>query len=160
MKVELLWQVPLAVSLLSLSWFLLSLSFRLGRTLKSLEAVLDGEILTLLKQLNQTIGSLGQDLPELLESLNGLMVTLEKISAQEIQPTLHSLQEITELINQRVSEIDLFIMEVNKFSKKTVTRAEYYRDQLSVPITDVLSLWSGVRAGIENLLHLVKQKNE
>ena len=160
MKVELLWQVPLAVSLLSLSWFLLSLSFRLGRTLKSLEAVLDGEILTLLKQLNQTIGSLDQDLPELLESLNGLMVTLEKISAQEIQPTLHSLQEITELINQRVSEIDLFIMEVNKFSKKTVTRAEYYRDQLSVPITDVLSLWSGVRAGIENLLHLVKQKNE
>ena len=118
MKVELLWQVPLAVSLLSLSWFLLSLSFRLGRTLKSLEAVLDGEILTLLKQLNQTIGSLDQDLPELLESLNGLMVTLEKISAQEIQPTLHSLQEITELINQRVSEIDLFIMEVNKFSKK------------------------------------------
>ena len=158
MKVELLWQVPLAVSLLSLSWFLLSLSFRLGRTLKSVEAVLDGEILTLLKQLNQTIGSLDQDLPELLESLNGLMVTLEKISAQEIQPTLHSLQEITELVNQRVSEIDLFIMEVNKFSKKTVTRAEYYRDQLSVPITDVLSLWSGVRAGIENLLHLVKQK--
>ena len=158
MKVELLWQVPLAVSLLSLSWFLLSLSFRLGRTLKSVEAVLDGEILTLLKQINQTIGSLDQDLPELLESLNGLMVTLEKISAQEIQPTLHSLQEITELVNQRVSEIDLFIMEVNKFSKKTVTRAEYYRDQLSVPITDVLSLWSGVRAGIENLLHLVKQK--
>ena len=158
MKVELLWQVPLAVSLLSLSWFLLSLSFRLGRTLKSVEAVLDGEILTLLKQLNQTIGSLDQDLPELLESLNGLMVTLEKISAQEIQPTLHSLQEITELVNQRVSEIDLFIMEVNKFSTETVTRAEYYRDQLSVPITDILSLWSGVRAGIENLLHLVKQK--
>ena len=158
MKVELLWQVPLAVSLLSLSWFLLSLSFRLGRTLKSVEAVLDGEILTLLKQLNQTIGSLDQDLPELLESLNGLMITLEKISAQEIQPTLHSLQEITELVNQRVSEIDLFIMEVNKFSTETVTRAEYYRDQLSVPITDILSLWSGVRAGIENLLHLVKQK--
>ena len=158
MKVELLWQVPLAVSLLSLSWFLLSLSFRLGRTLKSVESVLDGEILTLLKQLNQTIGSLDQDLPELLESLNGLMVTLEKISAQEIQPTLHSLQEITELVNQRVSEIDLFIMEVNKFSTETVTRAEYYRDQLSVPITDILSLWSGVRAGIENLLHLVKQK--
>ena len=88
------------------------------------------------------------------------MVTLEKISAQEIQPTLHSLQEITELVNQRVSEIDLFIMEVNKFSKETVTRAEYYRDQLSVPITDILSLWSGVRAGIENLLHLIKQKNE
>ena len=158
MKVELLWQVPLAVSLLSLSWFLLSLSFRLGRTLKSVESVLDGEILTLLKQLNLTIGSLDQDLPELLESLNGLMVTLEKISAQEIQPTLHSLQEITELVNQRVAEIDLFIMEVNKFSKETVTRAEYYRDQLSVPITDILSLWSGVRAGIENLLHLVKQK--
>ena len=158
MKAELLWQVPLAISLLSLAWFLLSLAFRLGKTLKSVEAVLDGEVLTLLKQLNQTIGSLDQDLPELLESLNGLMVTLEKISAQEIQPTLHSLQEITELVNQRVSEIDLFIMEVNKFSKETVTRAEYYRDQLSVPITDILSLWSGVRAGIENLLHLVKQK--
>ena len=158
MKAELLWQVPLAISLLSLAWFLLSLAFRLGKTLKSVEAVLDGEVLTLLKQLNQTIGSLDRDLPELLESLNGLMVTLEKISAQEIQPTLHSLQEITELVNQRVSEIDLFIMEVNKFSTETVTRAEYYRDQLSVPITDILSLWSGVRAGIENLLHLVKQK--
>ena len=126
MKAELLWQVPLAISLLSLAWFLLSLAFRLGKTLKSVEAVLDGEVLTLLKQLNQTIGSLDRDLPELLESLNGLMVTLEKISAQEIQPTLHSLQEITELVNQRVSEIDLFIMEVNKFSKETVTRAEYY----------------------------------
>ena len=109
MKAELLWQVPLAISLLSLAWFLLSLAFRLGKTLKSVEAVLDGEVLTLLKQLNQTIGSLDRDLPELLESLNGLMVTLEKISAQEIQPTLHSLQEITELVNQRVSEIDLFI---------------------------------------------------
>ena len=47
---------------------------------------------------------------------------------------------------------------LNKFSKETVTRAEYYRDHLSVPITDILSLWRGLRAGIENLLHIVKQK--
>ena len=66
MKAELLWQVPLAISLLSLAWFLLSLAFRWGKSLKSVEAVLDGEVLTLLKQLNQTIGSLDRDLPELL----------------------------------------------------------------------------------------------
>ena len=158
MRPELLWQVPLAVALISLSWFLFSLAFRLGQVLKSVESAVDGEVLPLLKQLNRTVINLNQDLPQLINNLNGLMVTLEKISAQEIQPTLHSVQEIAELVNQKVSEIDSLIGEINQFSKETTSRAKYYRDQLSIPITDILSLWSGVRAGVEHLVHLVKRK--
>jgi ABC-type transporter Mla subunit MlaD len=130
----------------------------LGQALKSVESAVDGEVLPLLKQLNRAAANLNQDLPQLIGNLNGLMVTLEKISAQEIQPTLHSMQEIAELVNQKVSEIDSLIGEINQFSKETVSRAEYYRDQLSIPITDILSLWSGVRAGVEHLVHLVKRK--
>ena len=53
---------------------------------------------------------------------------------------------------------DSLIGEINQFSKETTSRAKYYRDQLSIPLTDILSLWSGVRAGVEHLVHLVKRK--
>ena len=46
---------------------------------------------------------------------------------------------------------------IGEFSKNTVGRANYYRDQLAIPLTDLLSLWSGIKAGFE---HLVKWKNK
>ena len=153
----LLWQIPLAIALLGLAWFFVSLAFQLGKTLKSIESVVDGQVVPLLRELNQTTTDLNRDLPQLIGNLNQLMQTLQEVSTSEVQPTLHSVQEMTELMNQNVSKIDLLVNEIGEFSKNTVGRANYYRDQLAIPLTDLLSLWSGIKAGFE---HLVKWKNK
>ena len=113
----LLWQIPLAVALLGLAWFFISLAFQLGKTLKSVESVVDGQVVPLLRELNQTTTDLNRDLPQLIGNLNQLIQTLQEISTSEIQPTLHSVQKITELMNQNASKIDLLVNEIGEFSK-------------------------------------------
>jgi uncharacterized protein YoxC len=166
MNTSLLWQIPLALALLALAWLFVSLAYSIGRALKSIENLVDKEVSnllkstenlvgvhkevsTLLESLDQTVTELNRELPQLLENVNGITASIQQISESEIQPTTHSIQEMTETINRNVAKIDELINVLTDFSQTTVKRAKYYRDQLSVPVTDIISGWSGIKAGWE-----------
>ena len=157
--VPLLWIIPLGLSLLALTVLVGYICGVLGgvrnsihsidNTLKSVKDLVDKEVGTLLQDIDQTVKEVNDALPQLLENINGITASIQQISESEIQPTTHSIQEMTETINQNVAKIDELINLLTDFSQQTVKRAGYYRDQLSVPVTDIISLWSGIKAGWE-----------
>ena len=159
---SLYWQIPLGVLLLVLAIFFIWLASRIGKTLKSVENLLDRSIPSLLKATEQLVGvhrdistlltsidgtvtELNQRLPQLLENINGITASIQQISESEVRSTTHNIQEITQTINQNIAKIDELVNTVTDFSQTTVKHVEYYRDQLSVPITDVISAWSALK---------------
>ena len=48
-------------------------------------------------------------------------------------------------MNQNIAKIDELVNSVADFSQTTIKHVEYYRDQLSVPVTDVISAWSALK---------------
>ena len=163
MDTSLYWQIPLGVLLLALAIFFIWLGSRIGKTLKSIENLLDKsvpsllkatedlvsthkDVSTLLKSLDATVTELNQELPQLLENINGITASIQQISELEIQPTTHNIREITDTVNQNIAKVDELIDTVGGFSQATIKQVEYYRDQLSVPVRDVISAWSAVKA--------------
>lgn len=163
---SLYWQIPLGLLLLVLAGFFIWLASRIGKTLKSVENLLDksvpsllkateqlvgvhSDVSTLLTSLDGTVTELNQKLPELLENVNGITASIQQISESEIRPTTHNIQEITDSVNQNIARIDELVNTVTDFSQTTVKHVEYYRDQLSVPVSDFVSAWSAVKVGWE-----------
>lgn len=163
---SLYWQIPLGILLLVLAGFFIWLASRIGKTLKSVENLLDksvpsllkateqlvgvhSDVSTLLTSLDGTVTELNQKLPELLENVNGITASIQQISESEIRPTTHNIQEITDSVNQNIARIDELVNTVTDFSQTTVKHVEYYRDQLSVPVSDFVSAWSAVKVGWE-----------
>ena len=163
---SLYWQIPLGLLLLVLAVFFIWLAVRINKTLKSVENLLDKsipnllkateqlasvhrDVSTLLTSLDGTVTELNQKLPELLENINGITASMQQISESEIRQTTHNIQEITETINQNIAKIDALVNTVTDFSQTTVKHVEYYRDQLSVPVSDFVSAWSAVKVGWE-----------
>lgn len=161
---SLYWQIPLGLLLLVLAVFFIWLAVRINKTLKSVENLLDKsipnllkateqlasvhrDVSTLLTSLDGTVTELNQKLPELLENINGITASMQQISESEIRQTTHNIQEITETINQNIAKIDEVVNTVTDFSQTTVKHVEYYRDQLSVPVSDFVSAWSAVKTG-------------
>ena len=159
---SLYWQIPLGLLLLVLAIFFMWLASRIGKTLKSVENLLDRsipsllkatehlvgvhrDISTLLTSLDGTVTELNQRLPQLLENINGITASIQQISESEIRSTTHNIQEITETMNQNIAKIDELVNSVADFSQTTIKHVEYYRDQLSVPVTDVISAWSALK---------------
>ncbi len=156
------WQIPLGLLLLVLAIFFIWLASRIGKTLKSVENLLDKSIPSLLKATEQLVGvhrdistlltsidgtvtELNQRLPQLLENINGITASIQQISESEIRSTTHNIQEITETVNQNIAKIDELVNTVTGFSQTTIKQVEHYRDQLSVPVTDVISAWSALK---------------
>lgn len=163
---SLYWQIPLGLLLLVLAIFFIWLASRIGKTLKSVENLLDKSIPSLLKatehlvgvhrdistvltSIDGTVTELNQRLPQLLENINGITASIQQISESEIQSTTHNIQEITETINQNIAKIDALVDTVTDFSQTTIKHAKYYRDQLSAPVTDVISAWSALKRSWE-----------
>ena len=159
---SLYWQIPLGLFLLVLAVFFIWLAVRINKTLKSVENLLDKSVPSLLKATEQLVGvhrdistlltsidgtvtELNQRLPQLLENINGITASIQQISESEIQSTTHNIQEITETINQNIAKIDQLVNTVTDFSQTTIKHVEYYRDQLSAPVTDVISAWSALK---------------
>ena len=166
MDTSLYWQIPLGLLLLVLAIFFIWLAARIGKTLRSVENLLDKSIPSLLKATEQLVGvhrdvstlltsldgtvtELNQKLPQLLENINGITASIQQISESEIRQTTHNIQEITETVNQNIAKIDELVDSVSGFSQATIKHVEYYRDQLSVPVSDFVSAWSAVKAGWE-----------
>ena len=163
MDTSLYWQIPLGLLLLVLAIFFIWLAFRIGKTLKLVENLLDKSVPNLLKATEHLVGihsdlsnlltsvdgtvtELNQKLPQLLENITGITASIEQISESEIQPTTHNIQQITETVNQNIAKIDELVDTVKDFSQKTIKHAEYYRDQLSSPVGDVIGAWSALKA--------------
>lgn len=154
-----LWKICLGVLLLALSALVGYVCATLGsirnsldsirNTLKSSENLIDQEVTTLLRDVDQTVKEVNQQLPQILENVNGLTASLQEISEAEIQPTVHNVQHITETIDRNLTKLDELVHAAVDFSQQTVRRAGYYRDQLSVPITDIISAWEGFKRGFE-----------
>lgn len=166
MNTPLYWQIPLGLFLLVLAVFFIWLASRISKTLKSVENLLDKsvpsllqaaehlvgvhkDVSTLLTSLDGTVTELNQKLPELLANINGITASIQQISELEIRPTTHNIQEMTETVNQNIAKIDEVVKTIEHFSQTTIKHAEYYRDQLSIPITDFISAWDAVKTGWE-----------
>ena len=163
MDTSLYWQIPLGLFLLVLAVFLVWLAIRIGRTLKSVENLLDKSFISLLKatedlvginkdvstllnSLDGTVTELNQELPQLLENINRITASIQQISELEIQPITHNIQEITDTVNQNIAKIDAVVDTIRDFSQTTIKQAAHYRDQISVPVADVISAWSALKA--------------
>jgi methyl-accepting chemotaxis protein len=159
---SILWRVGLGVMLFSLGILFLYLCVVLNsirKNLRSLELLTHQDVSPLLKDVDQTVKTLNDELPQLLQSVHDITVSLHQISASEIHPMTHNIQEMTETVNRNVAKIDELIELLTHFSQQTVKRAEHYRDELSIPITDIISAWSGIRAGLEVFRNTQKRKN-
>ena len=99
---SLYWQIPLGLLLLVLAVFFIWLAVRIGKTLRSVENLLDKSIPSLLKatehlvgvhrdvstlltSLDGTVTELNQKLPQLLENINGITASIQQISESEIR---------------------------------------------------------------------------
>lgn len=165
---SLYWQIPLGLFLLVLAIFFIWLAFRIGKTLKSVEALLDKNVFnllkaieelavihkdvssvasSLLKSVDRTVTALNRELPQLLETTKRIAASIRQISESEIRPTMHNIQEITETVNQNIEKIDGLVDTVKDASQTTIKQAEYYRDRLAGSVTDIISAWSAFKAG-------------
>ena len=159
---SLYWQIPLGVLLLVLTIFFIWLGSRISKTLKSVENLLDKSVPNLLKATEQLVGvhrdlstlltsidgtvtELNQRLPQLLDNINGITASIQQMSESEIRTTTHNIQGITDTLNQNIAKIDQLVSTVTDFSQSTIKHVEYYRDQLSVPVTDFISAWSALK---------------
>ena len=162
MDTSLYWQIPLGLFLLVLAIFFIWFGSRMSKTLKSVENLMDKsvpsllkatehlvgvhrDVSTLLTSLDGTVTELNQKLPQLLENINGITASIQQISESEVLPTTHNIHEITETVNQNIAKIDELVDTVTDFSESTIKHVEYYRDQLSVPVTDFVSAWSALK---------------
>ena len=159
---SLYWQIPLGLLLLVLAIFFMWLASQIGKTLKSVDNLLDKSVPSLLKatehlvgvhkdlstlltSLDGTVTELNQKLPQLLANINGITASIQQLSESEIRATTHNIQEITETVNQNIAKIDELVDGVTDFSQTTIKHVEYYRDQLSVPLTDFIGAWSALK---------------
>ena len=149
---SIVWRVALGLMLFALGvlfLYLCAVLNSLRRNLRSIEKLTYEEVGVLLKDVDQTVKTVNNQLPELLGSINEITASVQEITSAELQPMTHNIQEITEAASQSVAKMDELITDLTKFSQTTVKRAEYYRDQLSIPVTDIISAWSGIKAGWE-----------
>ena len=165
---SLYWQIPLGLLLTVLSVVFIWLAFRIGKTLKSVEALLDENVFNLLKAIEELVDihkavsavasslfrsvdraiiTLNRELPQLLEATKRIAASIGQISESEIRPTMQNIQEITETVNQNVAKIDAVVDSTKDFSQTTIKQAEYYRDQVFGPVTNFISGWSALKAG-------------
>ena len=168
MNPSLYWQIPLGLLLTVLSVVFIWLAFRIGKTLKSVEALLDENVFNLLKAIEELVDihkaasavasslfrsvdraaiTLNRELPQLLETTKRIAASIGQISESEIRPTMQNIQEITETVNENVAKIDKVVDSAKDFSQTTIKHAEYYRDQVSGPVINFISAWSAFKAG-------------
>ena len=153
------WKISLGILLLALSVLVAYVCAVLGSirnsldsirdTLKSTESLVDKEVTAVIREVDQSFKEVNKELPQILKNVNGITASLQEISEVEIQPTAHNIRQMTETVNQNLTKLDELINNMVDFSEQTVRRVEYYRDQLTVPITEIISVWEGFKRGCE-----------
>ena len=155
------WQCSLGIALLALTALFIYLCATLGslrnslnsiqNTLNSTENLVNQELGILISDVSHTVKEINKELPQLLQNINGVTASLQKISEDEIQPTLHNVQEMTEKLSQSVQELESLVQMVANFSGQTIEQAEYFRNHVAVSLADIIGMWHGLKAGWDRL---------
>jgi uncharacterized protein YoxC len=155
------WKGSLGVALIALTALFVYLCRTLGslrnslssiqNTLNSTENLVNQEVGILITDVSQTVKEINKELPQLLQNINGVTASIQQISENEVQPTLHNVQELSETLNQSVQELESVVEKVSTFSGQTIEQAEYFRNQVAVSLADIVSMWHGLKAGWDRL---------
>ena len=129
-------------------------------TLNSTENIINQEIGELITDVDRTVKEVNKELPALLQNLNGLTASLQGISESEIQPTVHNIQEMSGALNQSIQELDELVQKVSSFSGQTIEQATFFRNQIAVSLTDIVSLWQGIKAGWDSFSSTQSSESE
>ena len=113
----------------------------------------------MITDVDKTVQTVNAELPVLLQNLNGLTASLQGISESEIQPTVHNIQEMSGALNQSIQVLEELVQKVSGFSGQTIEQATFFRNQLAVSLTDIISLWQGVKAGWESFASAKERQN-
>ncbi len=158
---SIIWKCSLSMALLALTALFIYLCAALSsirkslnsiqNTLNSTENLVNQEVGILINDVTQTVKEINKELPQLLQNINGITASLQQISENEIQTTLHNVQELTEALNHSIHEFESVVHKVSSFSGQTIEQAEYFRNQVAVSLADIIGLWHGVKAGWEKL---------
>ena len=153
------WQISLAILFLALCILVGYVCATLGSIRNSLESirntlttttgVIDREMTTLLREVNQTVSEVNTKLPEILGNIERITASIDEINRAEIQSTANNIREMTETVNRNLAKLDRIVNIAADFSDETVRRVRYYRDQLTMPIGDIISAWEGFKRGFE-----------
>ncbi len=159
--VSIFWKCSLGAALIALTVLFCYLCAAIGsvrnslnsiqNTLNSTENLVNQEVGILINDVSQTVKSINKELPELMQNLNGVTASIQQISEDEVQPTLHNIQEVTQTLNQSIKELESLIQKVSTFSGQTIEQAEYFRNQVAVSLADIVSMWQGLKAGWDKL---------
>ena len=153
------WKISLAILLLALCALVGYVCATLGgirnslesirNTLKTTAGVIDRELTTLLGDFDQTVREINSELPQILGNINRITVSVDEISRTEIQPTIRNIRQMTETVNRNLAKFDRIGNTAAEFSQETVRHARYFRDQLTMGITDIISAREGIKRGFE-----------
>ncbi len=164
------WQCSLGIALLALAALFIYLCATLGslrnslnsiqNTLNSTENLVNQEVGILISDVSQTVKEINKELPQLLQNINGVTASIQQISEDEIQPTLHNVQEMTEKLSQSIQELESLVQMVSTFSGQTIEQAEYFRNKVAVSLADIIGMWHGLKAGWDKLYKTSNSKEE
>lgn len=132
-------------------YFLLSFMPRMQRTINFAENEAKDAMDNLAKtavEINAELRKVG----EAMDNLNDLVKSLKELNGDHIKPLLDSVNQIATSVNRSVSKVEDVVDETNRFAKKSLHLAAFYRDKLFVPVIEVVSLWSGIKAAVSSLL--------
>ena len=159
--ISIFWQCSLGIALIALTILVIylckaisSLRNSLGsieNTLNSTQKLVNNEIGILISDATQTLKVINNDLPELLQNLNGITASIQKISENEVQPTAHNIQELTLALSKSIQELETLVQKVSTFSGDTIHQAEYFRNQIAESLADIVGLWHGLKAGWDKI---------
>ncbi len=154
---SLFWKFSLGVLLLALTALVGYLCAAIGslrdslnsirNTLNSTENIINQEIGVLVTDVDKTVKEVNKELPQLLQNLSGLTASLQTISDSEIRATAHNIQEMSGALNQSLQQLEELVQKASNFSGQTIEQATFFRNQLAVSLTEVISLWQGIKAG-------------
>lgn len=159
--ITIFWQGSLGIALIALTILVIYLCIALSslrnslssiqNTLNSTEKLVNNEIGILITDASQTLKAINNDLPELLKNLNGVTASIQQISENEVQPTIHNIQELTLALSKSIQELESLVQKVSTFSGDTIHQAEYFRNQVAESLADIVGLWHGLKAGWDRI---------
>jgi uncharacterized protein YoxC len=136
---------------------------------KSIQELSETEIKPMMNKIQNLIGQLNEKIPKIdttienvngiTENVDGITASIQQLSETEIKGIAGNIQKITSRVNEDLAKVDEVVTTTTDFTKNTIEKAGFYRDKLFVPIIDILSFWSAIKAGLANIAQ-IRQKKE
>lgn len=121
------------------------------------------EVNDVVGEVNETIGKFDKEvipaINEAIDNFNSTTTMLQEMAQTEIKPIADDIQEITDKLSSEVSKIDQVVDTTVDFVQSTVRKAEFCREQLIVPVIEIASFWTGMKAGFSTFFNKIGGKH-